>query len=332
MSAPSDGPHRKLPRWIVLGASGFVGSAIVAELLRRGEHVMAMAAPRLSSDASNAAALVAEAAHSPAVDSLAEAFSGAEFVINAAGLATPGEGSSPAMMGANGLLPAVIALAARQAGVRRFVHLSSASVQGHRRMIDESGQRAPFSAYSRTKALGEEVLELLATAEAGSTGGLAPVNVVSIRATSVQGPCRPTTRSLVKVASSALASVAAPGTAPTPVSSIDALAWFVVQSALFTGPVPPLVLQPWEGLSVSEVLRAAGGRAPVRLPKWFCHGVLSAGYFISRMLGERLHGPIRRVELMWFGQGQEPGWAESAGLIPTPAIAHVLEQARLSLR
>lgn len=324
-------------RWLVLGASGFVGSAIVDELKQRGVTVVAMAAPRLRSaalsgpttqSAQPAQQIVAEAQAQVAGSAILEcrealrtAFAGFDVVVNAAGLATPGDGESPELTGANGLLPTVAAMAARDAGVRRFVHLSSASVQGHRRVIDESADRAPFSAYSRSKALGEQALELV-------SAQLAPLSLVTVRATSVQGPSRPTTQSLIKVASSPIASVAAPGNFVTPVSSIDALAWFVVETGQYAGQVPAVILQPWEGLSVSDVLTAAGGRTPHRLPQFLCRWILSAGYFTSRLLGEKLHGPLRRVELMWFGQEQTPGWAASVGLIPHSSIATLLEHAR----
>ncbi|WP_269937057.1 NAD-dependent epimerase/dehydratase family protein [Arthrobacter sp. HY1533] len=312
-------------RWAVVGASGFVGSAVVAELRGRGLDVLEVTAPRLESSATAAADVVAEAAGAnagaaAAAAALLETFRGVDVVVNAAGLATPGGGESPGQTGANALLPAVIATAARDAGARRLVHLSSASVQGQLRTIDASSRREPFSAYSRSKALGEEALELLAAG---------PLGITTIRATSVQGPSRPTTLSLAKIARSPLASVAAPGTAPTPVSSIDALAWFVAEVGRHPGGVPAVVLQPWEGLSVREVLAAAGGRSPITLPAWLCRAVLAAGYAVSgALLGERLHGPLRRVELMWFGQEQVPGWAEAEGLVPVPAVARVLEQAR----
>ncbi|MDO5751914.1 NAD(P)-dependent oxidoreductase [Arthrobacter sp.] len=315
--------------WVVLGASGFVGSAVVAELRGRGIEVLPLAAPRLRSEASNANALLEESrAGSSALGggSLVEAFAAADVVVNAAGLATPGGGESAQMTGANALLPAVVAWAAHTAGVRRVVHLSSASVQGHRRVIDESSDRAPFSPYSRSKALGEEVLELLAADSLWADSN--PPSLVTIRATSVQGPSRPTTLALAKISRSPLASVASPGTAATPVSSIAALAWFVAEAGLHASEVPSCVIQPWEGLSVSDVLAAAGGRRPLRLPAWLCRTTLKVGYLISRLLGERLHGPIRRVELMWFGQSQSPGWAEAEGLTPTPGVHAVLEQAR----
>ncbi|MDJ0316389.1 NAD-dependent epimerase/dehydratase family protein [Arthrobacter antibioticus] len=323
-------------RWLVVGSSGFVGTAIVAQLRERGLVVDTLSAPRLSSEATTAQALIDEAhaicdsASASAFRLLCSAFANVDVVVNAAGLATPGDSESPSLTGANALLPPVIALAAKTAGVRRFVHVSSASVQGHRKFIDETTSRAPFSAYSRSKALGEEALEELARDSAIVDGASGPgkTSWVSVRATSVQGPSRPTTLSLVKVASSPLSSVAAPGTAPTPVSSINALAWFVVEAGQYPGTVPPLVLQPWEGLSVTDVLAAAGGRSPLRLPPWLCHTVLRCGYLASGLIKERLHGPIRRVELMWFGQVQAPGWAETVGLSAEQSVRTVLEQAR----
>ncbi|POH59871.1 NAD-dependent epimerase/dehydratase family protein [Arthrobacter glacialis] len=324
--------------WLVLGASGFVGSAVVAELRGRGLKVATLAAPRLNSVATTAQALADQARlftspgrSTSAADyaALLQAFDGVDVVVNAAGLAAPGDAESPSLTGANALLPAVIALAARAAGVKRLVHLSSASVQGHRRVIDETSVRAPFSAYSRSKTLGEEVLEVLA---GDTVAAVDPDStVVTIRATSVQGPSRSTTLSLAKIAASPLASVASPGTAPTPVSSIDSLAWFVVEAGAFAGHVPALVLQPWEGLTVTDVLAAAGGQAPMVIPAWLCRPILASGYFVSGLLGERLHGSLRRVELMWLGQEQTPGWAEEVGLVPPSAIRPLLERVSLTL-
>ncbi|MBD8044283.1 NAD-dependent epimerase/dehydratase family protein [Arthrobacter sp. Sa2BUA2] len=306
--------------WAVLGASGFIGSALATALDRAGITVRHLKAPRISARSTDAAGLLAEAAElADQLRDLTGALTGADVVVNAAGLATPSGADSPELRGANALLPVLVANAADAAGVRRFVHLSSASVQGHRPVLDESLQVEPFSAYSRSKALGEQALG----ARAGGR-----CSVVIIRATSVQGPARATTANLMKIAASPLASVAGRGDSPSPVSSVDALASFVLTVGAQPDGVPALVLQPWEGATAAGVLEAAGGRPPLRLPGWFCRGSLKAGYAVSSLLGERLHGSLRRVEMMWFGQRQEPGWAEATGNVPAPRVEEVLREAR----
>ena len=120
---------------------------------------------------------------------LLNAFAGVDIVVNAAGLATPGDAESPSLTGANALLPAVIALAAQAAGVKRLVHLSSASVQGHRRVIDETPAAHPSRRIHGPRHSGEEVLESWLVPRLGGPAW----DVVTIRATSVQGPSRATT-------------------------------------------------------------------------------------------------------------------------------------------
>ena len=319
-ASPLHSPAGSPQVWVVVGATGFIGSAVRAALDGRGAEVRTVHAPRLAADGSDVRALLSAAADLDGERAeLAAGFAGADVVINAAGLATPGAGDSPELRGANALLPLLVADAADAAGVRRLVHLSSAAVQGHRPFLDESSHVEPFSAYSRAKALGEQAL---AARPAGTC------SVVTVRATSVQGPGRATTAKLARLAASPLASVAAPGTAPSPVSSVDSLVDFVLRVAEHRGPVPAVVLQPWEQASVASVLEAAGGRRPARLPAWFCRASLRAGYALSSLAGERLHGPLRRVEMMWFGQRQEPGWAESTGNVPEPRVQQVLQASR----
>ncbi len=301
----------------VLGASGFVGRAVTAELTRQGHTVMVVPAPRLRSTAKTVEELLEQSRRMDAeVQQLAKDLAGADVVINAAGLAAPGDPESAELTGANALLPVLLAQAVQQSTAHRFLHLSSSAVQGHSSVLDESTRTAPFSAYSRSKDLGEQGV----LAVSGST--------VIIRATSVQGEDRPTTMALVRIASSRLASVAAPGTAPTPVSSISALAAFVVHASTVAEQPPAVVLQPWEGATTTSVLRAAGGREPFRIPRGLCTFILRAGYGVSTLLGERLHGVIRRVELMWFGQGQQADWAAASGFTVNPAVGSTLERAR----
>ena len=306
--------------WVVLGSTGFIGRAVCAGLHAAGITVRTVPAPRLQSSALDPAGLLAEAAALPAVRAeLAAAFTGADVVVNAAGLATPGDTDSPALRGANSLLPVVVADAAAAAGIKRFVHLSSAAVQGHRPFLDETSYVKPFSAYSRSKALGERAL-----AERTPDGRSGGCSTVTIRATSVQGPQRPTTAKLARLASSPLSSVAGAGTAPSPVSSVDSLVQFILAVGRHAGNVPAVVLQPWERCTVAGVLEAAGGRKPLHLPAWLCRSALWSGYRLSALAGERLHGPLRRLEMMWFGQRQVPGWAEATGNVPEPRVAEVL--------
>lgn len=302
--------------WLVLGGSGFVGRAILSAARAAGIDARSATAPRLRTTADTTETLLAEA-RGMDVAALTALMSGHDVVVNTAGLATPSAEDTPDLRGANALLPAVLARAAEAAGVRRFLHLSSAAVQGRTAMLDESATVRPFSAYSRSKALGEQTL-----VAAAPTG----VAVVTIRATSVQGPGRPTTAALARLARSPFASVAAPGTAASPITSVGALADLVVAVGRHTGDVPAVVLQPWEGVTVRTVLEAAGGRPRV-LPSRLCRTAVSAGFAVSGLLGGRLDGHVRRVELMWFGQDQVTGWAASRGLVPAPRVRDVLAAA-----
>lgn len=306
-------------RWVVLGASGFVGSALVRSLEARGADVTRQPAPRLQLAPTDDPRQVIEQAKSHGdLTALAAALSGADIVINAAGLATPDAAANVDLYGANALLPAVIATAARAAGVTRVIHLSSAAVQGHRPTVDESLDVSPFSPYSHSKALGERAF---LASDAGSG-----VDLLVIRATSVQGPGRPTTESFRRIARSPLASVAAPGTQPTVVSSIDGLVDFVVRVSRCTESIGPVLLQPWEGYSVEQVLRAAGGN-PRRLPRWFCQAVLGLTRAVGRVVPE-VAGAGRRLEMMWLGQAQVTAHQEIFPAVAPSCLLSMLSQAR----
>lgn len=283
--------------WAVSGASGFVGRAIMARLRQEGVEVRAMHAPRLRlpADVDSPTDIAELAAQCEARVELAAQLAGVDVLINAAGLATPGAPSTPELYGANALLPAVVLHAAHDASVDRVIHLSSAAVQGHRPVLDESIEAQPFSPYSRSKALGERAFFSVPTSHG--------LDAIVIRATSVQGLGRPTTDSLRRVARSALASVAGDGDQPTVVSSIDGLVDFVVGVSTTKHAVGPIMLQPWEGLSTADVLREARGSEPRHLPPWLCHVVLRSARLVGRVVPE-VAGIERRVALMWFGQAQ----------------------------
>lgn len=299
-------------RWAVLGASGFIGRAVVEHLERQGYEVVQLKAPRLTLDpAISDGVVVAELAeHAPETARLAESLRGIDVVVNAAGLATPDGSASPELYGANALLPAVLVCAANRAGVGRVIHLSSAAVQGDRAVLDATPEVSPFSPYSRSKALGERGL----LAAAAKCKEEYTTQSIVLRATSVQGIGRGTTEMLRRVAASPLASVAAPGDHATVVSSVKGLAAFVHEIGSSRDGLEPILLQPWEGLSVSDVLRLAGGRDPVVLPRWLCRIAVSLGKVTGRCL-PKIAGISRRVEVMWFGQAQRDSGLSNAGKV-----------------
>lgn len=342
--------------WKVIGASGFVGSSIVARLAAEGLQVDAIEAPRLLTRTAEANQLIREARQLDGIiDTLAESFAGCEVVINASGLAAPDQEDLAPLLGANALLPAVIAIAAQRTGVSRVIHLSSAAVLGPIPVLSAEAEPQPFSAYSFSKALGEEVLlALRAFIEKTAAQGQAPgseasefpaapshspvavaadhaVDICIIRATSVQGRGRRTTEAFAKIASSPLASVAGRTPRRTPVSSNYALAEFVYRVASFTGPLPAIVMQPWEGVTTESVLIDAGRRRPLHLPAPLCRALVATGYRVSEILGDRLTGPVRRVEVMWFGQDIDDSWAQKNGLVPQARVSEVLRAAHSAL-
>ena len=315
--------------WRVLGATGFIGSAITEALQSQDIPVTPVASPRLASPATTVHHLVGHAERLESViDYLAESFAGADTVVNAAGLAAPNQTHQQSLVGANALLPVLVALAAHRTGVRRVIHMSTASVQGDAPVLDESTRTAPFSPYSSSKALGESALFRLHS-EWRSEPGAPQITV--LRATSVMGGERRTTRRLARFASSPLSSVAGDGSAHSPVTSVAALAQFTVAAGRFPEPLPPVILQPWEGATTGSVLRDAGRREPLSLPLWVCRAVISAARFASSVAGHRYAGAIRRLEVTWLGQEQVPGWAHENNVLPEPRVQEALRQAHMSL-
>ena len=298
----------------VIGASGFLGGSIVAHGRATGVPVACIRAPRITaaSEPARASARSWRRSHGDAFDALCRALQPFEVVVNAAGLARPGAAERAPLFAANAVLPAVVAQAARVAGVRRLVHVSSAAVQGRLDPLDESSRRVPISPYAVSKAEGERAL-LDEMSERLPLDG--PPEVVVYRPTSVHGTGRAVTRDLARmVRSLPVLAVAGRGDRPVPVALIENVAAGVVFAAAMPRP-PRIVLQPWEGVTTRRLLELFGARRVLSLPEGAVGVALAA---TARMAARSpaLTARVRRVELVVGGQGVRAEALGAAGFRP----------------
>jgi dihydroflavonol-4-reductase len=146
---------------LVTGATGLVGSAVVAELLGRGHAVRALVRP--TSDLSNLDTTRVELVRGDVLDrpSVEEALRGCDAVVHAAGLADV-RGDRKRLLAVNAGGVEVVLGAALEAGVARAVLTSSTSVLGGGRVprvMDEettSSAETLGLAYFISKKRGEE--------------------------------------------------------------------------------------------------------------------------------------------------------------------------------
>jgi dihydroflavonol-4-reductase len=173
-------------RIFVTGGSGLIGRALVKRLLDRGDRVVALA--RSDASAADLRTLGAEVVRGDLLDdaALAEGMRDSAVAYNVAGVNTlcPTDPAPLYRVNRDGARAAVRVAAA--AGVRRFIHTSSAATLGEPEGTigtEESPHRGSFlSDYERSKTEGEQaVLE-----EAARTG----LDVVCVNPSSVQGPGR----------------------------------------------------------------------------------------------------------------------------------------------
>lgn len=288
----------------IIGASGFIGSATRAALLRHGYRVQAIRAPRLVAHGQTLFDMRTQIADMSPTASLAREIEGCDCVVNAAGI-SDSTASGARLVGANSLLPALVEDACRVAMVPRFIHVSSSSVQGDRNTLDASRSYSPFSPYTRSKTLGEQLL------------GEAPGTVI-FRPTSVHGHDRAVTQTLAAFASTRAACVPAPGDRPTPQVLITNVADALRHLSTTTQPIPSIVLQPNEGLTTASVLHALGGKTPKYISLAVSLNLIKMSSLAAKT--PRTQAYVRRLTMLWFGQAQTESWLTATGWSPPDGL------------
>ena len=293
-------------RVAVLGASGFIGQAVVNELRGAGHDVVEL--PRVRVDGPGWPDVVSAVPrwiehNQAAYELLVRQMEGARVVVNAAGMAVPESRDVARLTAANAVLPGVLAHAASEAGVPRLVHVSSAAAQGTRDPLDESPTTAPITPYGESKAQGEHVL---------LDGAFkTPPEVVVYRPTSVQGAGRRMTRQLTRLARMPLVPLFAGGDCHVPVALSQNVAAAI--RFLCTAPSPPgICLHPWEGMTARGLLEALGATRFVPVPAWCSRAALSTLYLTGRGWPGAA-AVARRLDVLARGQGQDARHLDSLG-------------------
>ena len=159
--------------WLVTGASGFIGSALLGALRSTAQPVLAAGRNPPPTDSAAAPRWL----RLDLAERSIELPSGIDTVLHLAG-EKRGEAR---MHEVNHLGAARLVDAAARAGARRFVHLSSVGVYGapkHAGVVDELRPHRPVNAYERSKDAGERAVRERCAANAMSCIVLQPSNVI----------------------------------------------------------------------------------------------------------------------------------------------------------
>jgi UDP-glucose 4-epimerase len=154
-------------RILVTGASGFVGTALVAALMRAGHAVLAATRHPEAASLPRGVEAVAVPDFRQSID-WTPMLAGVGSVVHLAGIAHVGTNADPAVYDrVNHIATADLAAACAQAGVRRLVFLSSVRAQcgaAATHVLCEADEPRPGEAYGRSKLMAEAAVRAHAPA------------------------------------------------------------------------------------------------------------------------------------------------------------------------
>lgn len=282
-------------RVAVLGASGFLGTRIV-HALEQQLDAQIIVLPKLDEETD-------EAAFVRLLDRV-------DVVLNSAGAARPASQDRQYLRALNVDLASRMWAMAEQAGVRHFVHVSSAAVQGRSRIWDESCNFAPASPYAESKVAAEEALL--------DRNAMSQMHLSVYRPTSVQGQGRNLTQSLVRFARFPGSFVIGTGDERLPLAHVDNVANAAAHICM-ADDLRTILLHPWEGVTQALFYKLyGGGREPVRTGVNM-HRVLERMVsMIDRRSGRFAHWQ-QRFDLLVFGKAQQADSLLEIGFVVPPS-------------
>jgi nucleoside-diphosphate-sugar epimerase len=270
---------------LLTGATGFVGSHVAEAFVTAGWSVRCTVRPTSDTRWIEGLPVELTVASVERGEQMAAAVKGSDVVVHLAGVTRARTSSDYMRVNAEGTER--LAVVAAEAGIRRFVLVSSLAARGPDPASDTRGAERPTSAYGRSKLEGERLLVRIAEASSGS------MEAVVLRPGGVYGPrdrdllplFRLARRGWVPVppgegrlqpvhvsdvASAVLRSsgTPSPGSGPYPVAAEDVATWSEVAAGLARSVgrrvravrIPPLVYE--AAGAVVEATAGLMGKAP----------------------------------------------------------------------
>ncbi len=252
---------------LLTGGTGFVGRHLARGLIADGQEVRVLSRTPRRATLPDAVSWARGDLNDP--ESLRSALVGVDTVVHAGALLGDGSAPDPALERVNVGGTDAIARAARDVGIRRFVHVSSAGVYGngdaelpHR----ETDPPAPSTPYERSKLSAEQSL---AAALEGS-----PVRWTILRPQGLYGPDRPATDAFFRLIANKRLWLHGPANVivhPTHIDDLAAAVRLVVGRRDLHGEVINIGGERW--LEYRELILLIGarmGHAPVQIsaPRW----------------------------------------------------------------